>query len=163
MKRNILLILFWFFLFPITGSSQDGYEKGVIITLDGEKHEGLIKKSFKRTGKLQFISSDNMRKKYVPFSLKGFCIGGIDYIAYEYDFYEQIFADERVKLYRKVTSNRNEIIYNGAEIIGFVKTTEGRIGDYYVRSGPDMKLELINKNNLKKYFRSDALSLRIKD
>jgi hypothetical protein len=57
-----------------------------------------------------------------------------------------------VTLYQKITDNRNERIYNGAEPVGFLKTTDGNIGNYYILVSTTGNFDLINKKNFKNYF-----------
>jgi hypothetical protein len=167
MKRVDTFIYLLLCLFPLLGSAQNRFEKGFIVTLNGDKFEGSIKKYFNSSGTIVFLNVENKRKSYSPSSLKRFSVANANYISYCYDFYEVILVGEKATLYRKVTNNRDKFIYNGAQIGGFVKTTEGNIGEYYIKVGTGLKLDVITRTNFNEYFLTlmqdnDALTAKIR-
>jgi hypothetical protein len=59
-------------------------------------------------------------------------------------------------------------MYNGAEVVGFVQTSEGRTGDYYVQIANESKLDHISKKNFRNYFsrlfsNNDSVSVKLKN
>lgn len=158
------LITFLLPFFPIKASTQDHFNPGFVITISNEKIADSLKLS---EGKL--IATKSGRKKiYMPWEVKGFSINTLNYVSYSNDFYKEIISGAKAGLYQKLTDYRNEKMYNGTEMIGFVKTTEGRKGDYYVLLATQTKLELITKKNFNTYFitlfnGNDSLIAKIKN
>jgi hypothetical protein len=168
MKPVANLMLLAASLLSLAVSAQDGFKNGTIITDNGEKLEGSIKPLFKSSGKLVFLSQDNKKTTYSPAALKSFSIEGVRYISYFNDFYEEVAGGEKAKLYRKMTDNSGEVIYNGSQAVGFAKTTDGKRGDYYVIRNNESSFDLITEKNFKDYFTrlasdNDSLSSKIKN
>jgi hypothetical protein len=114
--------------------------------------EGVVKLSSGEKRKLIFLSSENKRKVYTPSEIKNFSIDSINYISYCNDFYEEVSAGLKATLYKKITDYSSEKIYNGIEMVGFVKTMEGKRGDFYLLPAMATQLDLITKKNFKEYF-----------
>ena len=152
MKQSIRLIAFLISFLPSSVFSQWNFKKGVIITASGEKIEGSISPSFKINGKLTFLSGDNNKQTYKPFELKAFTVDSINYFSYSNDFYEELSTGPKATLYKKITDNSDERVYNGSEAVGFTKTTEGSKGAFYLRCGEEIKLDLIIRKIFKNYF-----------
>ena len=148
MKLNNRVIILLFPFFPITASMQDEFKPGFVITLSNEK----ITNSLKFFEGRLIAAASGRKKIYSPWDLKSFSIDTSNYISYSNDFYKEIISGAKAGLYQKLTDNRNEKMYNGTEMIGFLKTTEGRVGDYYVMLTTQTKLELITKKNFNTYF-----------
>ena len=168
MKLHIKLIVLVIYFFPNPLNAQTDFKKGFVITTGNEKIEGSIKESFRAKGCIIFSSFDNKKKIYNPLAIKSFSMDGVNYISYCNDFYEEVVAGTKANLYRKVTDNKYEKMYNGNEVIGFVKTTVGKPGDFYLLLATETKLDLITKANFKNYFiklsnANDSLISRIKD
>ena len=83
-------------------------------------------------GKLVGLSSTNAKTEYKPADVKSFKIDGDKYVSYSNDFYKEIVSGNKAGLYQKVSDNSYEKIYNGPEQVGFLKTTDGKVGDYYI-------------------------------
>ena len=74
-------------------------------------------------------------------------------VSYLNDFYKEVFATgNNTCLYRKASDNRGQGIYNGIEPVGFLKTIEGKVGDFYVLRTVETTFDLVTRNNFKDYF-----------
>ena len=151
MKSVILLAFALFYLFPTKAYVQAIFKNGYIVTANNEKIDGSVKELFKR-GKLIFLSLTHEEKTYTPAAIKTFSIDSTSYISYSNDFYEEIATGIRASLYKKLTDNSDEKIYNGIECVGFVKTTQGKPGDYYLLPSNKTELDLVTKKNFVDYF-----------
>jgi hypothetical protein len=168
MKHTIIVMVTAICSHSLADQGQTKFVNAVIIDNNNEKHEGLIHRSFKSKGKLVFLSPDNTKRTYSPSEIKGFSIDSVNYISYSNDFYRVVLSGKKASLYQKCTNNTGEVIYNGTQAVGFVKTTEGNIGDYYLRIKSGAELELISRNKCKNYFiklfdGNDSLIARIKN
>ena len=165
MKLSITSLFVLLSFFVTKAWTQTGFKKGSIVTTNDEELDISLKFA---KGKVIALPPGKRQKVYTPGELKSFVIDTINYISYSNDFYQEIAAGKKAMLYQKITDNRNEAIYNGSEAIGFLKTTVGKIGDFYVLLATETKLELINEKNFKNYFSklfiaNDTLSSKIAD
>ena len=142
-KGSLLLLA----IFSVEQNSIGQVNTSYIITSKNERIESVIKLE---KGKL--TAENGKTKTYAPDEVKSFTIEGVNYISYANDFYKETISGSKAVLYQKVSNNNGQKIYNGAEVIGFVQTTEGKIGDYYVRLANESKLDYINKKNFRNYF-----------
>ena len=127
-----------------------------------------LSKNLSKKERLSIAASGNTNKTYAPSEVKSFTLDGINYISYSNDFYREITRGSKAQLYQKVTDNSGEKIYNGAEIVGYVTTTPGKRGDYYLTTAPGSNLDLITKKNFRDYFlklfnNNESLVSKIKD
>jgi hypothetical protein len=152
MRQPIKLMFLLIYFFPNQATAQTTSSRGSIVTIANENAEGVVKLSPGEKGKLIFLSSENKRKVYTPSGIKSFSIDSINYISYRDDFYEEVSAGLKAKLYKKITDHSGEKIYNGAEVVGFVETTEGKRGDFYLLPATMTQLDLITKKNFRDYF-----------
>jgi hypothetical protein len=164
MKPSNRLIIFLLLFFPITASAQDTFKPGFVITVSNEKITG----SFKLLNGKLIAETPGKNKIYRPWDVKSFSIGSSNYISYTNDFYKEIVSGEKAGLFQKLTDNRNEKMYNGAEMIGFIKTTEGRKGDFYVLQARETELKWVTRKNFDNYFirlfnGNDSLISKIKN
>ena len=125
--------------------AQTSFSTGSLVTSNNESISEPIKIS---KGKLTTQSG----KSYRPSELKSFTVESANYISYQNDFYKEVTTGKLVTLYQKVTDNRNEKLYNGVEVVGYVQTTNGGVGDYYILTSATGKLDFVNKKNFKSYF-----------
>ena len=143
MKRIVFLLVLSITVIAV--QSQTNFTTGSLVTSKNESMNESIRIS---KGKLTTQSG----KSYRADELKSFTIQSANYISYENDFYKEITTGKLVTLYQKVTDNRNERIFNGAEVVGFAQTTSGGVGDYYILTSSTGKLDFVNKKNFKSYF-----------
>ena len=167
MKRQFLALCLAVCFFPLASIAQSETKKGFVITENDQRIEGQLQESFKK-GKLAVTLPDNSRKNYSPSELKSFNLDGVNYIAHTNDFYKEITSGNKAHLYQKVTDNSGEKIYNGAEIVGYVSTTPGKRGDYYLLQSAGASMDLITKKNFRDYFlklfsNNESLVSKIKD
>ena len=158
-KGSLLLLA----IFSIEQNSIGQVNSSYIITSKNERIESVIKLE---KGKL--ISENGKTKTYAPDEVQRFTIEGINYISYTNDFYKETITGPKAVLYQKVSNNSGQKIYNGAEVIGFAQTTEGKIGDYYVRLANESRLDYINKKNFRNYFtrifnNNDSMTVKLKN
>jgi hypothetical protein len=168
MKQAIHSIIFFFLFFPVLTSAQSDFKKGLIVTTNNEKLEGTIKESFRSKGVIIFLSAGGNKKTYSPSDIQSFSIDTISFISYSNDFYKEISSGTKARLYQKVTDNSGKMLYNGTEAVGYIKTTEGRPGDYYLLLAAKTELDLITKKSFEKYFidllnENETLLTKIKD
>ena len=159
MKGSFLLLAVVLIQLSSFAQANNGY----IITSKNEKIELPLKLE---KGKL--ISENGKIKTYAPGEVNSFTMDGINYISYSNDFYKETISGPKAVLYEKVSNNSGQKIYNGAEVIGFVQTTEGKIGDFYVRLTNDSKLDHINKKNFRNYFsrlftNNESIAMKLKN
>jgi len=140
------------YFFPNQTTAQTTSSRDHIVTTGNEKVKGVVKLSAGEKGKLVFLSPENKRKVYTPSGIKSFGMDSTNYISYCNDFYEEVSAGLKAKLYKKITDYSSEKIYNGIEVVGFVKTMEGKRGDFYLLPAATTQLDLITKKNFKDYF-----------
>ena len=127
--------------------SQPTFKNGSFTTVKNETvNDGL------RILKGKLVTESSPGKSYRPGDLKSFRIDSTNYISYENDFYNEVTTGKLVTLYQKITDNHSEKIYNGADPVGFLKTTDGNIGDYYILVSTTGNFDLVNKKNFKNYF-----------
>ncbi|HEU5164745.1 MAG TPA: hypothetical protein VFU29_04355, partial [Chitinophagaceae bacterium] len=74
----------------------------------------------------------------------------------------------KATLYKKITDYSGEKIYNGVEVVGFVKTMDGKRGDFYLLAAMTTQLDLITKKNFRDYFSklfnsNDSLMSKVKN
>lgn len=150
--KAIISFLVGFCFLPIITRAQSDFRKGSVITSNREQLSGKIRESFKSNGMITFLSPDGNKKVYSPSEIVSFSVDTVGFLSYANDFYKEIFCGAKICLYQKVTNNRDKVFYNGSEAAGFVKTTEGKVGDYYVFATGKKELELITKNTFEKYF-----------
>jgi hypothetical protein len=167
MKRQLLALCLMICAFPLATIAQAETKKGFVITENDQKIEGQLEQSFKK-GKLVITSSDNARKTYAASEVKSFNLDGVNYISHSNDFYKEVTAGSKAQLYQKVTDNSGEKIYNGVEIVGYITTTPGKRGDYYLLQSPGASMDLITKKNFRDYFlklfsNNESLVSKIKD
>ena len=158
-KGSLLLLAIFSFKQNSVGQVNTSY----IITSKNERIESVIKLE---KGKL--TSENGKTKTYAPDEVKSFTIEGVNYISYTNDFYKETISGPKAALYQKVSNNSAQKIYNGAEVIGFVQTTDGKIGDYYVRLANESRLDYINKKNFRNYFgklfnNNDSVAVKLKN
>jgi hypothetical protein len=163
MKWQFILALTLVCAMNIATNAQTGF----IVTENNQRIEGTIKESFKK-GKISIAASGNTHKTFAPSEVKSFTLDGINYISYSNDFYKEITTGSKAQLYQKVTDNSGEKIYNGAEIVGYITTTPGKRGDYYLMTASGSNLDLITKKNFRDYFlklfnNNESLVSKIKD
>ena len=168
MRQPVKLMFLLIYFFPNQTTAQTTSSRDYIVTIGNEKVEGVVKLSPGEKGKLIFLSSENKRKVYTPSGIKSFSIDSINYISYCNDFYEEVSAGLKAKLYRKITDCSGEKIYNGVEVVGFVKTMEGKRGDFYLLPATMTQLDLITKKNFRDYFSklfntNDSLISKVKN
>jgi len=168
MRQPIKVIFFLIYFFSNQTTAQTTSSGDYIVTTGNENVEGVGKLSPGEKGKLFFLSSENKRKVYTPTGIKSFSIDSINYISYCNDFYEELSAGPKAKLYKKITDYSDEKIYNGVEVVGFVKTTEGKRGDFYLLPATLTQLDLITKKNFRDYFSklfntNDSLISKVKN
>ena len=144
MKSGILVAV-WLTIATLNAQSQTNFKNGSIINVSNETITDALHIS---KGKLVSASG----KSYRPEEVKTFRIDSNNYVSYENDFYQEITTGKLVSLYQKITDNRNEKMYNGPEVVGYVQTTDGGVGDYYIMSPATGKLDLVSKKNFKNYF-----------
>jgi len=168
MRQPIKLMFLLIYFFSNQATAQTTSSRDYVVTIGNEKAEGVVKLSPGEKGKLFFLSSENKRKVYSPSGIKSFSIDSINYISYCNDFYEEVSAGPKAKLYKKITDYSGEKIYNGIDMVGFVKTTEGKRGDFYLLPAATTQLDLITKKNFKDYFSklfntNDSLISKVKN
>lgn len=167
MKRQLQALCLLMGLFPLAINAQMELKRGFIVTENNQRVEGELKESFKK-GKIIVALPDKSQKTYAPADLKSFQLDGINYISHSNDFYREVTSGSKAQLYQKVTDNSGEKIYNGAEIVGYITTTPGKRGDYYLLQSPGASMDLITKKNFRDYFlklfsNNDSLVSKIKD
>ena len=167
MKRMFQALCLMISLFPLALSAQPETKKGFVVTEGDQRIEGQLLESFKK-GKLVVTMPDNTRKTFSPAELKSFTLDGVNYVSHSNDFYKEITTGTKAQLYQKVTDNRGEKIYNGPEIVGYITTTPGKRGDYYLLQSPGASMDLITKKNFRDYFlklfsNNESLVSKIKD
>ncbi len=149
MKPSARLILALISFLPLAVKTQTVSKNGSVFTSNGKEISDSLKLS---KGKLISLSSINLRKEYKPADVQSFIIDNLRYISYSNDFYKEIDSGNKAVLYQKISDNSREKNFNGPEVVGFLTTTEGRIGDYYVRLAGETKLDLITKKTFGNYF-----------
>jgi hypothetical protein len=167
MKRQLLALCLIASLFPLGLIAQTETKSGFVITENNQRIDGELKESFKR-GKLVVALPDKTNKTFSPSEVKSFNLDGNNYISHSNDFYKEITAGSKAQLYQKMTDNSGEKIYNGTEIVGYVTTTPGKRGDYYLLQSPGASMDHITKKNFRDYFlklfsNNDSLVSKIKD
>lgn len=163
MKKHYLAFCLAAFLLPLSIVAQ----KGFVVTEANERIEGDLKEEFKK-GKITVLLADNTKKTFAPSDLKSFQADGINYISHSNDFYKEITSGTKAQLYQKVTDNSGQKIYNGPEIVGYITTSAGKRGDYYLLQSPGASMDLITKKNFRDYFlkffsNNESLVSKIKD
>ena len=154
MKQSIYLTLLLIPLFRFPGAGQAGFRKGHIITANHVRIDGFIKNSFRTKGELLILQDHGYKKTYTALEIKSFKIDSTSYISFCNDFYEEIVVGKKASLYQKITNNGDAKIYNGSEVVGYIKASPGRSGDFYISLSPGISLELITQKNFKGYFTS---------
>lgn len=144
-KGIVILLSF----LPLISRAQTNFKDGSITNSSGEEKKELIRLS---KGKLVGLSSTNTKTEYKPAEVKNFKIDGENYISYSNDFYKEIVTGAKAVLYQKVSDNSEEKLYNGTEVVGYLKTTEGRVGDYYILLTNEKELNLVTRKMYKDYF-----------
>jgi hypothetical protein len=167
MKRQLQVLCLLIGLFPLALNAQMELKRGFIVTENNQRIEGELKELFKK-GRLTVSLPDNTKKTFSPSEVKNFQLDGINYISHSNDFYREITTGSKAQLYQKVTDNSGEKIYNGAEIVGYITTTAGKRGDFYLMQSPGASLNLITKKNFRDYFlklfsNNESLVSKIKD
>ena len=152
MKQAIRLILILQLIIPANINAQSDFKKGLVITFSNEKLEGSIKESLKSKGTIVFLSVDGKKSTFSAATIKNFSIDSTNYAAFSNDFYKEITGGVKAILYKRETDNSNIPIYNGAEIVGYTKTMEGKKGDYYVWLNTEKKLSLITEELFEVFF-----------
>jgi len=165
MKASIRAILILVFVLPLIARSQTNIRNAIIITGSNEEIKDSVRFS---KGQLTSLSPSNTRKEYKPGDVKSFTIDSAKYVSYSNDFYKEIVSGGKAALYQKISNNSNEKIYNGPEPVGFLKTTEGRIGDYYILLAGETTFDLVTKKTFKEYFTKlfvdhESLLSKVKD
>jgi hypothetical protein len=151
MKLQLQALCLALSLFPLAMRAQTEIKTSHVITESNQRLEGEIKESFKK-GKLVVSLPDKTSKTLTPSEVKNFQLDGINYISFSNDFYKEITTGSKAQLYQKVTDNSGEKIYNGAEIVGYITTTPGKRGDYYLMHSQGATMDLVTKKNFREYF-----------
>lgn len=151
MKKILPQLVTLLFTIPFWSSAQPGFQKGFILTAGNEKTEGLIKQSLHSKGTIVFLSPDVSKKTFSATDINGFNLDGVNYISWLNDFFKEV-SFGKICLYQKVTDNKDILIYNGPEVVGFMKTTEGKRGEYYIRWNTEENLTLISKKHFQESF-----------
>ena len=155
MKQIIQPLLTLLFLLPFSSYSQPDFKKGFIVSAGAERIEGLIRESLKSKGTIIFLSPDGSRATFEATDILSFAIDNINYLSWSNDFCKEISSGAKANLYQKVTDNSNKQLYNGPEMVGFLKTTEGKKGDLYIFLHTDKRMNLITQ----KHFERDITKL----
>jgi hypothetical protein len=168
MKKPLKLMSLLIYFFSNQATAQTTSPGNYLVTINNEKVEGVAILSSGGKGKLIFLSRENKRKVYTPSEIKNFTIDTINYISYSNDFYEEISAGPKAKLYKRITDYSDEKIYNGVDPVGFVKTMEGKRGDFYLLPAEKTQFDLITKKNFRDYFSklfgtNDSLTTKVKN
>jgi len=135
-----------------TNSTPDGFTTGYLINSSNDRLEGSIKESFKK-GTISFNSTSGISKNYTPSEINEFAIGQDVYLAYMNDFYKVTSAGTKGSLLQKVTNNKGKMLYNGSDAYA-ATTTDGKIGDFYLKIKSTEKVALVTKQNFEKVFAS---------
>ena len=135
-----------------TDPISEGFSAGYIIDNSNEKTEGAIKEIFKKNS-IVFTGHTGNKKTYAPENITEFTIGPDVYITYLNDFYKVSSTGKKGSLLQKVTNNKGKLIYNGTEAFPLT-TTEGKVGDYYLRINATDKIALVTKKNFESVFAS---------
>lgn len=154
MKKFLLLL---FVAGSVTTSAQtnaapEGFATGYLINSSNDKLEGFIKESFKK-GTISFNAASGTNKSYSPADINEFTIGQDLYVAYMNDFYKVTAAGNKGSLLQKVTNNKGKMLYNGSDAYP-ATTTEGKIGDFYLKIKAAEKVALVTKQNFENVFAS---------
>lgn len=142
MKQIIQSLFVLLFLLPVLSYSQPGFKKGSVVTAGSGRIEGSIRESLTSKGTIQFLSSERGKATYAASDLLSFTIESVNYLAWSNDFYQELSSGPKASLYQKVTDNSHTPLYNGPDVVGFSKTTEGKKGNIYIF------LHTVNQMNL---------------
>ena len=151
MKKMFLSLALLVTGFPFLAHSQTvtgDFQKGSIMKTTHETLEGSIKDQTKK-GTIVFTSTTGQKKVYTPDELLGFTLNGANYISYLSDFYKVVVSGSRASLYQRVTDNSGKMLYNGADAIS-ITTASGKIGDFYLQAGTEIKLTWLAQKNFDK-------------
>ncbi len=148
MKNAIisLLIIFGISINVLFAQAPAGYENGTVFLADNTKLDGFIKESMSSKGNISFVSATGSKKSYSVSELNGFSIKSDNYIVYSNDFYKSIITGTKANLYKKQSNNSGKLLYNGSDAFT-ATTTDGNIGDLYIKLNTSDDLLLVNGKN----------------
>jgi len=128
-----------------------GYVKGSITLGDGSVSEGYIKDNIKRSASVSFIDSKGAKRTYNGSQLNAVNMDGVNLICIGGDFFKPL-STGKMNFLQKASNASGSVSYNGTEAV-ISSGTEGKIGDYFVYAGNNLKL--LNKKNLESFISND--------
>jgi hypothetical protein len=148
MKKAIgsLLVILCFTFNTVMAQAPTGYETGSVLLANNAKLDGFVKESLASKGTISFVPSTGSKKTYSVSELNGFSFKADNYIAYSNDFYKTIVVGTKANLFQKQSNNSGKLLYNGSDAFT-ATTTEGNIGDYYIKLNNSDDLLLVNSKN----------------
>jgi hypothetical protein len=123
-----------------------GFESGSIVLANNTKLEGYVKEALASKGSISFVSASGSKKTYSVSELNAFSYKTDNYIVYANDFYKTKIVGSKANLYQKESNNSGKLLYNGSEAFT-ATTTDGNIGDYYIKLNNSDDLLLVNSKN----------------
>jgi len=122
----------------IHAQAPEGYTKGTVTLAGGSTVEGYIKDNIKKNAAISFVDNNGGSKKQFEGSqINGAVVDGVNYTCIRGDFFKMVCSG-KICFLQKASNAANKASYNGAEAV-FNSGTEGKIGDYFVYSGGNLK------------------------
>ena len=132
--------------------APEGYTKGTVILSNGSTLEGYIKDNIKKNAAISFVDDKGANKQQFEGSqVNGAVVGGVNYTCIKGDFFKMVCSG-KICFLQKASNAANKASYNGTEAV-FNSGTEGKIGDYFVYSGGNLKL--ITKKTVQSFIDTD--------
>jgi hypothetical protein len=147
-----LTLCFLFFTAGAQVETAAGYTKATIQLANGSVTTGLIKDNIKRSASVIFTDeSGNNKKVYEGSDINSLKTTETSYICINGDFFKTI-CDGRLCFLQKQSNAAAKASYNGTEAV-FSNGTAGKIGDYFIYSGKQLKL--LNKKTVESFITTD--------
>ncbi|MBL7745187.1 MAG: hypothetical protein JNN00_17055 [Chitinophagaceae bacterium] len=149
MKRTFSLIAFSLLLQAAVMAQPAGDPEAVVsgqITLpDNSTVSGSIKDNIRKKGELVMMNSGK-KIKYKAGEINSAQVGGVNYITWNYTFYEILWQGTNLTLLRKANEPAG-VQYSGSDAV--VVSSEGNVDDLFVRKKGEASLMLLTKKTAK--------------
>ncbi|MBL7738819.1 MAG: hypothetical protein JNK14_06335 [Chitinophagaceae bacterium] len=149
MKRTFSLIAFSLLLHAVVMAQPAGDPEATVsgqITLpDNSTVSGSIKDNIRKKGELVVVNGGK-KTKYKAGEINGAQVGAVNYLTWNYTFYEILWQGTTLTLLRKANEPAG-VQYNGSDAV--VVSSEGNVDDLFVRKKGEASLVLLTKKTAK--------------
>ncbi|MFN8305399.1 MAG: hypothetical protein U0T79_01375 [Ferruginibacter sp.] len=154
MKQLFFSAILAFTLLPAMAQREipAGFVNGSVTLADGSVESGQIKDNLKKSASVVFLDAKGNKKTYTASQINAVNIGDTRYTCISGDFFKLLSSGNKMLFLQKASNASGSLSYNGAEAVVSAGTS-GKIGDYFVYAGNQLKL--VNKKNLDEFIASD--------